>query len=303
MMGNNPSILLLSKKPGLTSFASLYPVKRMVDPKVGHAGTLDKFAEGLMIVLTGSMTRLNPLFSGMDKEYVATILFGEETDTLDPEGGVVATGTIPPFDMISRQIETSFLGECVQYPPEYSAVHIDGRRAYALARSGKSVDMPERTIRIDAFEVLSWDPPLLVARIVVSKGTYIRSIARDLGRACESCARLDRLVRTKIGPYSLDEAVDPEDAGALRRSVARTASLLDRLPGCGRIVLDDKALFPLANGRGPRPSDIISRSVAISDRHACLYSRSGTLHAVIALDSDGALGKIVAQISPHPTCL
>lgn len=300
-MGNNPSILLLSKKPGLTSFASLYPVKRMVDPKVGHAGTLDKFAEGLMIVLTGSMTRLNPLFSGMDKEYVATVLFGEETDTLDPEGGVVATAAIPSFAMISQQIETSFLGECVQSPPEYSAVHIDGRRAYALARSGKPVDMPERTIRIDAFEVLSWEPPLLVARIVVSKGTYIRAIARDLGRACESCARLERLVRTKIGPYSLDEAVDPEDTEALRRSVTRTATLLDRLPGCGRIVIDDKALFPLANGRVPRPSDVVSQSVSAGDCHACLYSRGGTLHAVATLEPGGTLGRIVAQISPQPT--
>lgn len=298
-MGSSPSILLLDKKAGLTSFASLYPVKRHVDPKVGHAGTLDKFAEGLMIVLTGAMTRLNPLFSGMDKEYVATILFGEETDTLDPEGRIVATAVVPSCETVCERIETSFLGALTQTPPEYSAVHIDGRRAYSLARSGKAVDMPRRDIRIDTFEILSWEPPLLVARIAVSKGTYIRSIARDLGRACGSCARLERLVRTKVGPYSLSEAVDPDDTEILMASVARTAALLERLPGCGRIVVSDNALFPLANGRVPGPSDIVSRAVSAGDGHACLYSVDGKLRAVATVGAGGEVGRIVAQIAPQ----
>ncbi len=302
-MGNNPSILLLSKNAGLTSFASLYPVKRHVDPKVGHAGTLDKFAEGLMIALTGAMTRLNPLFSGMDKEYVATILFGEETDTLDPEGKVVAVAGIPALETIQTRIVSSFIGKLTQTPPEYSAVHIDGRRAYALARSGKEVEMPERNIRIDAFEIISWESPRLVARIAVSKGTYIRSIARDLGKACGSCARLERLVRTKIGPYELDEAVDPDDTEALKASVSLTAELLDRLPGCGRIVIADAALFPLGNGCVPRPSDILSAETSIDDGYACLCSQDGTLRAVAALSGQDRIERIVAQIKPQRTRL
>lgn len=299
-MGNSPSILLLSKKAGLTSFASLYPVKRHVDPKVGHAGTLDKFAEGLMIVLTGAMTRLNPLFSGMDKEYVATILFGEETDTLDPEGEVVATADVPDLETIQDRISTSFLGQLSQVPPEYSAVHVGGHRAYALARSGKEVQLSARDIRIDAFDILSWEPPHLVARIRVSKGTYIRSIARDLGRACGSCARLERLVRTKIGPYGLEEAVDPDDTEALKGASSGTASLLDRLPGCGRMTLVDDSLFPLANGCVPRQDAVISRDISTGDGYACLCSRDGVLRAVASLDEEGRIDRIVAQIERQP---
>lgn len=300
-MGNNPSILLLSKKPGVTSFASLYPVKRNVDSKVGHAGTLDKFAEGLMIVLTGAMTRLNPLFSGMDKEYVATILFGEETSTLDPEGEIVRTAPVPDYETIASQIKTSFLGDLKQTPPEYSAVHVGGRRAYALARSGKEVEMPVRDIRITDFEIISWNAPYLVARIAVSKGTYIRSIARDLGLACGSCARLDRLVRTCIGPYALDEAVDPDDTPALRNATERTAAILDRLPGCGRMVIADEALFPLANGCIPKKPEIISRDSSIGDGYSCLYSRDGVLRAVAELDDSGLISRIVAQIERQST--
>lgn len=302
-MGNNPSILLLSKNAGLTSFASLYPVKRHVDPKVGHAGTLDKFAEGLMIALTGAMTRLNPLFSGMDKEYVATILFGEETDTLDPEGKVVAVAEIPALETIQTRIVSTFIGDLTQTPPQYSAVHIGGRRAYSLARNGMEVEMPERPIRIHSFEVVSWESPRLVARIAVSKGTYIRSIARDLGKACGSCARLERLVRTKIGPYELDEAVDPDDTEALKASVSLTAELLDRLPGCGRIVVADAALFPLGNGCIPRASDILDAETSIEDRYACLCSQDGTLRAVAALSGRDRIERIVAQIEPQRTRL
>jgi tRNA pseudouridine55 synthase len=295
-MGNRPSILLVAKRPGITSFVSLYPIKRTIDPKVGHAGTLDKFAEGLLIALTGAMTRLNPLFSGLDKEYVATILFGQQTDTLDPEGIVVRSGPVPELGMIKETIKRAFFGQLKQIPPEYSAVHVDGRRSYSLARSGHVPDLPARDIRIDAFEVLSWDAPLLVARIAVSKGTYIRSIARDLGLACGSCARLERLVRTRIGPYELAEAVDPEDRGALENAVIHTEELLERLPVYGRMVVDDDALFPLANGRIPRQQDMVSMELDPDDRYAGLYSHGGRLHAVASLKEDGSIDRIIAQI-------
>lgn len=114
-MGKNASILLIKKKRGLTSFSSLNDIKRTIDPKVGHAGTLDKFAEGLLIVLTGSMTKLNVLFSRMDKQYRAHIQFGTETDTLDPEGTVIAEASIPHYDTILEAIP-SFIGEGEQEP-------------------------------------------------------------------------------------------------------------------------------------------------------------------------------------------
>ncbi len=296
-MGNNPSVLLIDKQPGLTSFASLYPVKRHVDRKVGHAGTLDKFAQGLMIVLTGAMTRLNPLFSNMDKEYVATIRFGEETDTLDPEGEVIATGPIPTLDTIRHVIEASFLGELQQYPPAYSALHIDGQRAYTLARKGKEVQMPLRDITIYSFEVMGWNPPDLQARIRVSKGTYIRSIARDLAHACGTFGRLETLQRTSIGPYRLEEAVDPDDTDKLRTSVGNTPHLLSLLPGCCSMTLAQVALFPLSNGTMPKSDQVVSSTYAPGDGYALLYGpMEDRLLAVASLKTDGTIQRVVAHI-------
>ncbi|MDD2407165.1 MAG: tRNA pseudouridine(55) synthase TruB, partial [Sphaerochaetaceae bacterium] len=133
---------MLNKPPGVTSFASLYPVKRTLGKKVGHAGTLDKFAQGLMIVLTGAFTRLNPLFSSMDKRYVATIQFGLETSTLDPEGEIICEKAPCDLPAIEQALKTSFIGTIMQKPPAYSALHIDGKRADTLARRGRYVDIP-----------------------------------------------------------------------------------------------------------------------------------------------------------------
>ncbi|MCK9599188.1 MAG: tRNA pseudouridine(55) synthase TruB, partial [Sphaerochaeta sp.] len=194
-MGTNASILLINKKPGITSFSSLNDIKRTIEAKVGHAGTLDKFAQGLLIVLTGSMTRLNVLFSSMDKTYRAQIAFGSETDTLDPEGQVIAVADVPGYERIQKSIP-SFIGSLEQQPPQYSALHINGKRASDLARRGHEVQMAKRPITVYSFEPVSYEQGILVADIHVSKGTYIRSLARDLGLAAGSRAHLVGLTRT-----------------------------------------------------------------------------------------------------------
>lgn len=291
-MGTKASILLINKKPGLTSFSSLNDIKRTIDPKVGHAGTLDKFARGLLIVLTGSMTKLNVLFSTMDKSYRAEISFGSETDTLDPEGQVIATAAIPSFEEIQQAIP-SFLGSIEQQPPQYSALHINGKRASDLARSGKEVEMAKRPITVYSFEPVSYDNGLLVTDIHVSKGTYIRSLARDLGIATKSRAHLIGLERTSIGPFSLSEAVDAKLTESLVASVAQTDERLKRVESVSIFEVADEELFRIANGSFPRAVKV--RRQSEHEVYGALYSKDGVLRAV----ADMKEGRLIAQIHPY----
>jgi len=204
--------VLLDKPPGTTSFGALGPLKRGFETRrIGHTGTLDPFASGLLIALVGKMTRLAGYVTDYGKEYFATFRFGEETDTLDTEGKVIYRGQVPTETAI-RGALPAFLGAIDQRPPAFSAVHVDGVRAHRLARSGQEVDIPPRRVVIDAFEPLDWNPPDLRVRISCGKGTYVRSLARDLGVALESRAYVRELRRTRIGPYSVDAAVAPETA-------------------------------------------------------------------------------------------
>jgi len=292
-MGTNASILLINKKPGITSFSSLNDIKRTIEAKVGHAGTLDKFAQGLLIVLTGSMTRLNVLFSSMDKTYRAQIAFGSETDTLDPEGQVIAVADVPGYERIQKSIP-SFIGSLEQQPPQYSALHINGKRARDLARRGHEVQMAKRPITVYSFEPVSYEQGILVADIHVSKGTYIRSLARDLGLAAGSRAHLVGLTRTAIGPFHLSEAVDAKQRESLLASMGQTDALLKRVASVSIFeVEDEQELFRLANGSFPRAVKVIRQSD--EETYGALYSTDGVLRAV----ADMKEGRIIAQIHPY----
>ena len=204
----NNGLLLLNKESTLTSFESLNTVKkRFSTGKVGHTGTLDKFASGLLLVLVGRAVKLNFLFVGLQKEYIGTIFFGKQTDTLDPYGAVVEQG-----DVVSREdleaVLPLFRGHILQRPPAYSALHIDGHRAYELARAGKEPEMKERPVQVYQLELLSWEPPTAEIYVSCSAGTYIRSLARDIALAAGSCAHLSALKRTGIGSFALADVTD-----------------------------------------------------------------------------------------------
>ncbi|GAB4373547.1 MAG: hypothetical protein Kow009_09380 [Spirochaetales bacterium] len=210
-MSSVDGVLLLHKPTGITSFEALQTVKNHFHTrKVGHAGTLDRFARGLLLVVVGAYTRLVDLIQELEKEYVGIIEFGRETDTLDPEGEVIAEGPVPRLEQIEQQI-SSFLGTILQSPPTYSAVHVKGERAYRMARKGVWVDPPPRPVEIRSLRIEEYDPPYLTVRVVCGKGTYIRSIARDLGRRCNSAAYLRELTRVRIGDFLLEDAVLPTD--------------------------------------------------------------------------------------------
>lgn len=237
-MGRN-AILLLDKAAGVTSFDCLGRIKREINRKTGHCGTLDKFASGLMVVLCGCFTHLVPVFMGLDKTYEAMIEFGKTTDTLDPEGAVLRTAEVPSYETILHAV-SELTGSLMQVPPVYSAIHVDGKRSYKMARSGQGADLPPRLVTIHEATVLSWDSPYLRIRLHVSKGTYIRSWARDLGEKCGSCAYVKELRRTDIGPFSVSETTD----GVLNGG----EDLLLRLPGTSVVEISGEETFKASNG-------------------------------------------------------
>lgn len=211
-------LLLLNKKSGFTSFDSLSLLKRLFSTgKIGHTGTLDKFASGLLLALVGRGVKLAPLFANLNKEYYGTIYFGKETDTLDPEGTVIAEAPLPSKGEVETAL-ISFRGEISQSPPAYSAIHIKGRRAHELVREGKQPEMKKRPVTVHNLQLVSWTPPTAVIQTQVSAGTYIRSLARDIALSAGSRAYLSALERTAVGAFRLENATaDAEiDVNSLR---------------------------------------------------------------------------------------
>lgn len=222
-------LALLDKPEGITSFGCLGPIKRVLGTRrVGHVGTLDPFASGLLGVVAGRATRLAGLLSGLDKSYLATIRFGLETDTLDPEGSVVGDAPVPELDAI-RRVLPALTGRLRQRPPAFSAVQVAGRRAYALARRGESPVLPLRDVTVTVATPLDWQPPDLTVELTCSAGTYVRSWARDLGAAAASRAYVAALRRVSIGPFSSRQSVAPADFH--RGHLLPPAVFLSRLPG------------------------------------------------------------------------
>lgn len=201
--------LLVDKPSGPTSFDVIEIVREGTGiGTVGHAGTLDPMATGLLILLVSRpATRLQEAFMQLPKEYEGTMRFGERTPSLDTETDVVEE-TDPSH--ITRDdleaIRPHFIGGIQQVPPMYSAVKVDGERLYEKARRGETVDRPPREVHIDQFELLEWTPPDLRFRVQCSKGTYIRSLARDMGDELDVGGHLRALRRTSVGPYVTDNA-------------------------------------------------------------------------------------------------
>jgi tRNA pseudouridine55 synthase len=278
-MKNDPGgLILLNKPPGVTSFNALNNIKKTLQTgKVGHTGTLDKFASGLIVALTGKMTKLVPDFTGMDKRYEALIRFGEETETLDPEGVITERASIPDFLSIESVIPR-FKGKIKQIPPVYSAIHIDGRRAYERARTGEDVKIPEREIEIFSLEILDWKSPHLSIAVHCSKGTYIRSLARDISRAAGSCGHLRELKRTSVGPFTLDNAVSAEQFSR-EEHLFPPHEVFASLSGIDSVVVDEKSAMEITVGKENVLRNLAARLKG-SNSYA-LFSENGDFLALV----------------------
>ena len=211
----NGKVLLFNKDKEWTSFDLVNKARNLIRKrfdikkiKVGHAGTLDPLATGLMIVCTGKQTKKIDQYQGQDKTYITTIKLGESTPSFDLEAKVDQSAPTEhiSLDIIQKALE-EFTGDIEQVPPMFSAINVNGKRAYQLAREGKTVELKKRVVTINSIEILDFSLPYLQLKIECSKGTYVRSLARDIGLAVGSLGHLTALSRTQIGDYKLEDAI------------------------------------------------------------------------------------------------
>jgi len=202
-------ILLVNKPPNIISFKALEKVKKKLRlKKAGHGGTLDPFAEGLLVILIGEATKIMD-YIGKYKEYKSIVQLGISTDTDDPDGNVIEEKPIPDFPLEKiQEVLNLFKGEFETEVPKYSAVKVKGKRLYESARQGKNVPLPKRKMFVKEIELIEYTRPFITIRFYVKKGTYIRSIARDIGKILGCGAYLYKLTRTEVYPYSINDAVD-----------------------------------------------------------------------------------------------
>ncbi len=212
-------ILLIDKPSGMTSFGVVARVRRVLSEKagkkvkVGHTGTLDPFATGLMIIVVGKECKNAEKYSKLDKVYEATIRLGQTSTTGDPEGEITEVSTSVPELADIKNTLVAFTGEITQTPPIYSAIKINGERAYKLARKGEKVEMPSRLVNIYSLDLVSYDYPELKIRAHVGSGTYIRTLAEDIGNKLGTGAYCVDLRRTFVNKWSVDDAQIMTDSG------------------------------------------------------------------------------------------
>jgi tRNA pseudouridine55 synthase len=292
------SILVIDKPSGPSSFTVCKRVRAMLGmrgQKVGHGGTLDPFASGVLPVCLGEGTKVLPFLLDADKTYEAVVRFGMETDTLDVTGKVVAEHALTGLDAASVvSALADFRGEIEQVPPMYSALKHAGRPLYVYARRGESVERRPRRVTIHALDMLDLVPPDRVRlRVRCSKGTYIRSLAADLGTRLGVGGHLLELRRTAAGPFKIEQAITLEEVGA-RIAAGRPLpeiSEIDALAHLPRLSVDGAQALSLVHGKGMAwaalsPGDAPVRGPAC----AVLDSAQGPrLIAIVGLETDGSV--------------
>lgn len=280
--------LLHDKQAGRTSFSSLgtfrhaYPGMR-----IGHTGTLDSFATGLLVVMVGAYSRVARWFTGLDKVYRAEIVFGLGTDTLDPTGILTASGPQPERTALEASLP-AFRGSILQTPPDFSALHVQGRRASELAMEGLAVELAPRSLSVYSLELLDYQDGVADFQVHCSSGTYIRALARDIALACGTCAHVRSLRRTKVGPFDVDEAMAEE--ASLQKQPLRQLdpSAAPRL-GLAVGILDPESRKPFLNG-DPR----ILRQFVLPGKPA---------HEMAIFDREGSFLGVIETCPDHPRYL
>ena len=238
-------LLLLDKPAGISSHDAVLAARRALGEKrIGHAGTLDPFATGLLVLLTGRATRLLPYLAGEPKLYEATFRFGTETDTEDLLGIVTREAPLPDEHAV-RAALPAFTGRIEQVPPAYSAKRVDGQRAYEAARAGVSLELKPVTIHVHQWELLAWNGDSCDVRITCGGGTYVRSLARDLGRAVNSAAHVSSLRRTASGVFTVRDA---QPVTALRDSPPHLRPPLNAVPHLPVVTLSNDEVHRIRQG-------------------------------------------------------
>jgi tRNA pseudouridine55 synthase len=283
-------IVLVDKNEGETSFDVVRKAKRLLKrKKVGHSGTLDPFATGLLIILLGQGTKLSSYLMSGKKRYLATMTLGIGTDTLDKTGRIVETVPVPALDPQEiRRIIQGFIGDIEQTPPAYSAININGQRAYKLARQGIAVDLKKRTVTIHSIDILSIDLPDITFEVTCSCGTYVRSLAADIGERLGLAAHLSSLRRLSSGTFEVQNAFCSSMMGNAENVdiiTDRIMSLKDALPEIKECCIDDETARKITNGYRPVWHEVACWGPSLDDYKGYIKLTNGpSLVAIMELD-------------------
>ena len=245
----NNGIIPINKPSGWTSFDVVNKIKHMVKPlKVGHLGTLDPMATGILLVTVGKATKLFDLMQEKQKTYIAEFEFGKLTDTLDITGEVIENREVTNISLEMLESSTkNFIGEIDQIPPKYSAKSINGKRAYELARNNVEFEIPAKKVKVFGIKVLDFNGKTFKLEIECGSGTYIRSIGRDIAQELGTIATMTSLIRTKVGSIDIENAHDISNIG--KDNVANFIIKLDEILNYPIFECDDKQSFRLLNGQ------------------------------------------------------
>lgn len=285
--------LVLDKPEGLTSTQALGKVRKLLGgKKAGHGGTLDPLATGILPLAFGEATKLIPYVIDGDKEYEFTVRWGEERSTDDREGEVTATSDVRPSETALRAVLDRFVGLIEQTPPAFSAIRLDGERAYDIARSGGTPALMPRQVWVHRLEQVAMpDPAHAVFRVACGKGMYVRSLARDLARILGTYGHVAQLRRTRVGPFGLDKAISLEKLEELKHKDAALTALLalgvalDDIPG---LCLTASEAQRLRSGQSllirPQHKDLMQVPVLLAEHQgvpvAIVEPRGGAFHVV-----------------------
>jgi tRNA pseudouridine55 synthase len=282
-------ILNINKPTGMTSHDVVARVRKLLaQRRVGHAGTLDPAASGVLPVCAGQATRVAEYLSESGKAYRATISFGIETDTFDAEGTVVQTTSTATLSLAHiESLLPAFLGEQMQVPPSYSAIKLQGQPAYKRARAGEELTLAARPIVIFHLDIIGWQPPCLILDIECSKGTYIRSLAHDLGERSGYGAHLRALVRTRSGPFrladsiTLDQLAEAAAQGTVGEYLQPADTALEQYPA---ITLDEETAARVRHGNAfTGYGEAVGMNVG-EQRLARVYDHGGRFLAIAGWD-------------------
>lgn len=268
--------LIVNKPKGITSFDVIRKLKPILKEKrIGHVGTLDPFASGVLIIALGRYTKLFFLFDDLYKEYIAEGVFGESRDTDDVEGKVLEktkNQNILSFNELEALIKNNFLGSILQKPPIYSAKKIDGKRAYDLARENKEFQLKSVNVFINNIELLKYNYPYFRIKTSVSKGTYIRAIVRDIGEITNNLAYTKDLIRTSIGDYNIDNAISLENI-----NTDNIISFFDMFKNFDKLLIEDeKDIKQILSGNTK-----LIENINIKNKYLALVDRDNNLLAII----------------------
>lgn len=272
-------ILLLNKEPGFTSHDAVAKLRGILRfRRIGHAGTLDPMAQGLLVMLLGKATRASEYASGAEKEYIADFILGVETDTQDTTGNVLAEAPVNVTETQLRQALSSFEGGYDQVPPMYSAIQKDGVRLYDLARKGKEVERESRFIALPLLELLSFEAPRGKLRVRCSKGTYIRTLCHDLGQRLGCGGAMSALTRVQAGDFSLEDALTLGEVeqlvkeGTLQQHILPVDRLFASLPA---VTLTEEGAKRARNGAHAAQKHLLSGEIPPVDSLCRVYTPEG----------------------------